>query len=402
MDLLRAVKQDPSRTEELTMAVDLYLSAFTTPGIELELLSCLDLVPNGVDIYEMVESALESEEDGKRVKALRTIRNKNRLCLPREEYAVAYAGHPPQNQAYGSPARPSTAPPYGAQAYGAPAYGNGYWQGDGGMPPVPPAHSYPANQQSGVYPLPTHVTHQSGVHPMPGAYGSYGAPWEGRGPNVSTGNHPALNRGRGPTQQSGVHPIPQGGRGWPTGSYAEVEDGYPPAPAGRYPSGVYSPVASDVAAPWATGPTGAPSYSRPAPIAGVLSRQEIAPESRRPVPVASRPTPAFHDPYDTLPPVYEHAAASVDASAEALYDPRRNTPVQGAASVPASALEELYEAPISRRETATTGMFTSLTDYLDQQGASISVEIDRRRKRRLAIIGAVAVVIVAAILAIWP
>lgn len=332
MALVNTVLKDPSAREELDFMVDIYLRHITAPGVERDLLRCLSVVPDGVDIFEMLETALEDEDDARRLKALREVRVRDKLCLaparvaepvyavsPQAPYASseAWAGSQmPPAPAYGA-RQPAFAEQAHAVAYGAPA---GYSQARVGAPER--LHTGDYSVDSGVY-----------AHP----YGSDAYPLH---------------------HESGVHRMPTGGYATPAHSL-------------------------EAASPWASGALGAPAYQRPVtrPVTGVLTPHPTAQEA------------VSTDEYQRT-----HVAPI-----GGLVVDRRSDLGAHIADAP-DAFDALYEVPTgrTRREPATTGMFSSLTDYLEEQGDGTAKELDRRAKRRVVMVGAVVVVVIAAILGFWP
>lgn len=376
MELVRAVKKDPRATEELNMAVDLYLRGFTTPGVERDLLMCLDRVPNGIDIYEMIETALENEDDDKRIKALRTTRHKEQLCQPVYEH-VSAGPHSHQGGMH--------AAPYG---HAPAAWGHdGYAQP--GPPPPPHAQPHP-NYGSGLHPLPTTPSQQSGVWPI-----GHGQHVHAHAP--STGNWPAAASGYGGSAAPNYPPQ----RAWNSGGYPQVADdlGYS-GPIQRQPTGNHAPLAhpQEPSSPWSASAIGPPSYAGPSarPVTGVLStvREDLRTHEPPPLHQGGLAVNAYGQTMNV--PTGSYEAAAVDIT----YGQAPDTPIANHA-LPSGSLDALYDVPVSRRETATTGMFTSLTDYLDKQGDSVSTEIQRRAKRRVAMMAGVAAVVVVAILWIF-
>lgn len=77
--LVNGLRNDPSDEIALNMMVDIYIAEIDSPGLEADLLGVLVLMPNGFDIYEMIEATLEQSGDSRRLKSLLQFRQREQL-----------------------------------------------------------------------------------------------------------------------------------------------------------------------------------------------------------------------------------------------------------------------------------------------------------------------------------
>jgi|GEM_PF-4350164 len=88
--LVNGLQRNPNDKHALDLLVDLYIREFQSPGVERDLLLVLEIVPQGVDIYEMIYASLEKSGDDRRLKSLIQTRERENLLplssSPSQEY----------------------------------------------------------------------------------------------------------------------------------------------------------------------------------------------------------------------------------------------------------------------------------------------------------------------------
>lgn len=77
--LLSGIRTDPTQSAALDTAIDIYIGFLTAPGVERDLLRVLDVVPNGIDLYEYIEGHLNNDANRERYIALREVRRREGL-----------------------------------------------------------------------------------------------------------------------------------------------------------------------------------------------------------------------------------------------------------------------------------------------------------------------------------
>ena len=358
MELLKAVREDPSRREVLDTAVDIYLRHISTPGVERDLLRCLDEVPNGIDVFEMIETSLENDDDDRRLKALRSVQTKEGFCVPRAPlappaYAYAHAGQM-SHAADGNPVHRTAGGYYEEHDHESWGYAN---------PPYEPAPGLTGNANRQGYSR-AHVSREA-QHT-----GSY------RRVQHTTGVHAVAARGAGPAANAA-----QGG--WP---YQVADDLAYTGPLGPRTAtdGLGTRTRTqEPSSPWSPSAVGAPTYTprNTRPVTGLLSpeRQEEEPRPAPPGPVLSQQLGTVTYEYPAVANDFvDEKPASTEMSNDALYQE------------PRSARE---------REGATTGIFATTTAFLEAQDRELASPFDVRSKTRLLVIGALVVVTIAAVAA---
>lgn len=83
--LVDGLQRNPDDEQALDLLVDLYIGDFDSPGVERDLLVVLGVVPQGIDIYEMVYASLEQSGDERRLKSLVQTREREGLLQPAPE-----------------------------------------------------------------------------------------------------------------------------------------------------------------------------------------------------------------------------------------------------------------------------------------------------------------------------
>lgn len=83
--LVDGLQRNPHDERALDLLVDLYIGDFDSPGVERDLLVVLGVVPQGIDIYEMVYASLEQSGDERRLKSLVQTREREGLLQPESE-----------------------------------------------------------------------------------------------------------------------------------------------------------------------------------------------------------------------------------------------------------------------------------------------------------------------------
>lgn len=93
--LVNGLRQNPNDEHALNLLVDLYIRDIDSPGVETELLQVLQVVPNGLDIYEMIHASLEQSGDDRRLKSLLQHRERQGLLpdLPAPPPPLEHAPH---------------------------------------------------------------------------------------------------------------------------------------------------------------------------------------------------------------------------------------------------------------------------------------------------------------------
>lgn len=86
--LVNGLQRNPRDEHALDLLVDLYIREFQSPGVERDLLLVLEIVPQGIDLYEMIYASLEKSGDERRLKSLIQTREREQL-LPDTAQASA-------------------------------------------------------------------------------------------------------------------------------------------------------------------------------------------------------------------------------------------------------------------------------------------------------------------------
>lgn len=89
--LVNGLQRNPRDEHALDLLVDLYIREFQSPGVERDLLLVLEIVPQGIDLYEMIYASLEKSGDERRLKSLIQTREREHL-LPDTAQASAHDG----------------------------------------------------------------------------------------------------------------------------------------------------------------------------------------------------------------------------------------------------------------------------------------------------------------------
>lgn len=92
--LVNGLQRNPHDERALDLLVDLYIGDFDSPGVERDLLVVLGVVPQGIDIYEMIYASLEQSGDERRLKSLVQTRERENL-LPQDPEPAHLEHHHP-------------------------------------------------------------------------------------------------------------------------------------------------------------------------------------------------------------------------------------------------------------------------------------------------------------------
>lgn len=122
MHLLSGIRKDPSQRHALDLAVDLYIGSISVPGVERDLLLALDVVPDGIDIYEFIEGHLNNDTHRERYIALKEIRERDGLVPEPPAKPIAPARSPEVVAVV--PPRATEPPRFGAPAHAYDEHGN--------------------------------------------------------------------------------------------------------------------------------------------------------------------------------------------------------------------------------------------------------------------------------------
>lgn len=104
--LVNGLRRNPHDERALDLLVDLYIGDFDSPGVEKDLLVVLGVVPQGIDIYEMIYASLEQSGDERRLKSLVQTRERENLLPPEPE--ATHIDAQGSTDPYAHPADPAT------------------------------------------------------------------------------------------------------------------------------------------------------------------------------------------------------------------------------------------------------------------------------------------------------